>query len=209
MCGRFALNRAITQLRALLSGRRVVENEHRFIPSNNITPTTPVPVVLADEIRVMIWGIQSVKRIINARSETVMEKFGSNVRQRRCLVPVDGYFEWNAEQQPFFFTGGEPLFLASFYTNTGEFVILTRAASSQVSRVHKRMPIILTMSQIDQWMGDSWVSVIGLVPPSVVFFRVSRIALKAGNNSESCVKPLKEKMARQRRIDSLLKIMES
>ena len=181
MCGRFALNRAIAQLRALLNVNRVVENGRRFAPSNNIAPGTTAPIVANNEIRLMNWGMSVRDRtVINARSETVATTFASDVSERRCVIPADGYFEWNKEKQPFFFKTGEDLmFLAGFYTKNGDFVILTREGSSQVSAIHHRMPIILTMAQIEDWVGSKWTSVLGYVPPVLTFFAVSRYSLRS------------------------------
>ena len=207
MCGRFALNRAIAQLRALLNVNRVVENGRRFAPSNNIAPGTTAPIVANNEIRLMNWGMSVRDRtVINARSETVATTFASDVSERRCVIPADGYFEWNKEKQPFFFKTGEDLmFLAGFYTKNGDFVILTREGSSQVSAIHHRMPIILTMAQIEDWVGSKWTSVLGYVPPVLTFFAVSRYSLRSGYTGDECVAPIKGQTKTQRKLEDLLK----
>lgn len=65
---------------------------------------------------------------INARSETVSQKFTSHIEKRRCLVIADGYFESNKSKQPFFFhnTKKDLVYLASFFNEQNEVVIITK-----------------------------------------------------------------------------------
>ena len=208
MCGRFALNRGLGELRARLNIHRVVENGRTFAPSNNIAPGAVAPVVAGNELRVLNWGTSiHEKTVFNARSEKVVTTFKSDVSQRRCVVPADGYFEWNKQRQPFFFRTGENtlMFLAGFYTKGGDFVILTRAGSNQVSAIHERMPIILTLEQIEDWIGEKWMAVLGYVPPVLSFYAVSRHALGSGYTGEECIKPIKNKSNTQRTLEDLLK----
>lgn len=209
MCGRYALNRALAQLMANINARRIVTNDAVWHPSNNIAPGATAPIVHDQEIHMLNWGIMVDGRPrFNARSETVVEKYRSDVLHRRCVVPVDGYFEWNEQKQPFFFQRspeGGLMFLAGFYTNRGEFVILTREPSIQVRCVHHRMPIILDLSQISHWEGDDWASVINYVPPILKFYQVARSSLNSGYSGSKCIQPLKTERTTQKTLDHLLK----
>jgi putative SOS response-associated peptidase YedK len=84
------------------------------MPRYNIAPTQPLLVILAEtagrESATMRWGMQPPHRtqlVINARSETAASKplFRESLRQRRCLVPADGFYEWQkvgGSKQPYF-----------------------------------------------------------------------------------------------------------
>lgn len=208
MCGRYALNRALAQLRLNINASRIVDNDMRFTPSNNIAPGAVAPVVMNQEIHLLNWGIMVDGRPrFNARSETVAEKYRADVTQRRCVIPADGYFEWNQEKKPFFFQNEDRglMFLAGFYTRNGEFVILTREPSDEVRSVHHRMPIILNLSQIREWEGDGWASVINYIPPFVRFYPVAKSSLSSRHTGPKCIEPLKPKKSDQRTLDFLLK----
>jgi putative SOS response-associated peptidase YedK len=211
MCGRFALNRGLGQLRAHVNARRVVANGRTFAPSNNIAPRDTAPVVAGDEVQLMAWGFPLREvNLFNARSETVLQKFGRDIRERRCVVPADGFFEWTKERQPFYFKKPEDelLVLAAFYTTRGEFVILTREASDCVSKIHDRMPIILTLGQIPFWQGDHYSAMLNDKPPLLFSYPVSRAALGSGRSSEECVRPIEGKSKDADKLKSLLTLMK-
>jgi putative SOS response-associated peptidase YedK len=208
MCGRFALNRAIGQLRERFANRRVTSGPREFVPSNNIAPTTAVPVLMQDSITVLIWGIHRRKLVINARSETVVRKFAKDVTERRCVVPADGYFEWKKEtKQPFFFRErpGELMFFAGLYTPAGEFAIITRAASPELIWIHDRTPLILTSDQVEVWESPKWESLLTCELPHLTWFPVARAALSSGHTGEECVREVKREKSRQQTLDAMFK----
>src|SRR5690349_12362159 len=115
MCGRFVITSAPEALRRIFG---YVEQPN-FPPRHNIAPTQPIPVVLiengARHFRLMRWGLvpawvkdpRQFSLLINARAETVQHKpaFKNALMRRRCLIPADGYFEWQAagaRKRPFF-----------------------------------------------------------------------------------------------------------
>ena len=146
----------------------------------NIAPTQQAPVVRAGsggarEVALLRWGLvpfwaRDIKvgtKMINARSEGVESKpaFREALRQRRCIVPATGFFEWQGEpgrKQPFAITVPELPLLAfaglwERWTPAGgepveTFTIMTTDANEQVARVHDRMPVILPMAGIDTWL---------------------------------------------------------
>jgi putative SOS response-associated peptidase YedK len=208
MCGRFALNRGLGQLRAAVNANQVVANGRSFNPSNNIAPGSAAPVVHAQNIQVLAWGSERFQHtLINARSETVAQKFTDDVRNRRCVVPVDGYFEWDKTKQPHFFrhpTDGL-MFLAGLFNKRGEFLILTRDAVAPYTGIHHRMPIIFTLEQIPLWEGPHWGEMLGDKPPTLTFYAVSRVSMRSGYTGEDCVRPLKAITGQQTELDEMLK----
>jgi putative SOS response-associated peptidase YedK len=208
MCGRFVLNRAVGELRRRFVKRQVVASEREFTPSNNIAPATPVAVLTTGAIEVLMWGIQRQKLVINARSETVAQKFAKDINERRCVVPADGYFEWKKEtKQPYFFREqpGELMFFAGLYTSKGQFVIITREAAPELMWIHDRMPVILSEEQIEVWEGSGWSGLLAREPARLSWYPVARMALRSGHTGEECVREIKEAKKTQRTLDDLLK----
>ena len=105
-------------------------------------------------------------RMINARSETVHEKpaFRAAFRGRRCIVPVNGWFEWrreNGEKQPYWIRPAEAdvFSLAALWERweRGEepvetFTVLTTAASAALADIHHRQPVIVEDAALDEWL---------------------------------------------------------
>jgi putative SOS response-associated peptidase YedK len=112
------------------------------------------------------------RKPINAKAETLrtLPSFREAYRKRRCIVPVDGFFEWKAirgqkAKQPFAIAmkDGSPFGIAGLWENwkdpkTGEwirtFVIITTDANTLVADIHDRMPVILAPSDYTRWLGD-------------------------------------------------------
>jgi putative SOS response-associated peptidase YedK len=146
----------------------------------NIAPTQEAPVIRAGaggerEVAMLRWGLvpswaKELKvgtNMINARSEGIDAKpsFREAVKQRRCIVPASGFFEWQGEpgrKQPYAITvAGRPLFAFAglwerWKPRDGEpvetFTIVTTEANDRIARIHDRMPVILPMDAIDTWL---------------------------------------------------------
>jgi putative SOS response-associated peptidase YedK len=121
MCGRFARIVSNKKLREKYRLKEMAELEPRY----NIAPTQPVAVVRAadggNELTLLRWGLipswsKDAKipyKLINARAETVAEKpsFRSAFKQRRCLIPASGFYEWQKQgtggKQPYFISPRE------------------------------------------------------------------------------------------------------
>jgi putative SOS response-associated peptidase YedK len=132
-------------------------------PSWNIPPTATswVGRHVAGELVVdrLTWGFQGPGSLVsNARVETAAEKhlFRDAWRGSRCVVPVDGWYEWKAEdghKQPFYFTlsSGDPTLLAGLW-NGDRFVLLTAETHGPLRAVHTRRPVALARATIDEWL---------------------------------------------------------
>ena len=106
MCGRFVITSPPAALRQIFG----YLDQPNFPPRYNIAPTQPIPVVIIENgvrhFRLMRWGLlpawvkdpRKFTLLINARAETVLEKpaFKNAIKRRRCLIPADGYYEWQA-----------------------------------------------------------------------------------------------------------------
>ncbi|GAA2867432.1 putative SOS response-associated peptidase YedK [Paenarthrobacter ilicis] len=127
MCGRYVMARAVGDLLAEFDAE--LENEILVGKSWNVAPTDAVPIVLERlveddtkrQLHLAKWGLvpswakdaKAGARLINARSETVLEKpsFRKAAISRRCAVPADGYYEWKKgdgkSKQPYYVHPGD------------------------------------------------------------------------------------------------------
>lgn len=116
-------------------------------------------VLMAD----LFWGILSKEKklIINARAESVKEKsmFSESIRNRRCILPAAGFYEWDVSKTKFMFKRADerPIYLAGFYDlseNRDSFVILTTAANVSMRPVHDRMPVMIDKGNVRDYLKD-------------------------------------------------------
>jgi putative SOS response-associated peptidase YedK len=176
MCGRFTQR---ADRKALLKSFQVAEVPH-VEPRYNISPTQDVLAVCeredGREATFYKWGLvpswakdaSMGARLINARSETVAEKpaFRQAFRQRRCIIPADGFYEWqriDGRKQPFFFRMRDerPFGFAGLWERwegeggrvVNSCAILTTEANEVLRPVHDRMPVILHPEDYEMWLG--------------------------------------------------------
>lgn len=181
MCGRFDRHRELEAFAGLIDGL-VLDGAPRIAPSYNVAPSQDAAVVIVDGegrrcLAALSWGLvpawsakPTLRRPINARIETVTEKpmFRSAIKQGRCVVPCDGYYEWAATadgKQPYYFyrDGNEPFFLAGIREHNTRlepapldtFCVLTRPASDVVGGIHHRMPVVLAADAVDAWLNPA------------------------------------------------------
>ncbi|MVO17481.1 SOS response-associated peptidase [Parasedimentitalea huanghaiensis] len=179
MCGRLANtlpNDAMAQLFAAQPSNSLPE-----IPNFNVCPTNPVHVVRSGEngrhLIPMRWGFvphwyQSVSAgplLINARAETIANKpaFGEACRNRRCIIPATGFFEWTKDLQdrklPWYFQRRDraPIAFAGIWQSWGQedpintCAIVTTQANQNVSSIHHRMPVVLEQKDWPLWLGEA------------------------------------------------------
>ncbi len=221
MCGRYSLTKPIKTLKEHFQAI-AFELEHG--PRYNIAPSQRVPVILPGaqgrEIHALRWGLipswakdpDMGNRLINARAETVHEKpsFRSSFRKRRCLVPADGFYEWQVRDEGKFpqyirlRTGGLFAFagLWSEWDSGQEtlrtFTIITTAANRELEPIHQRMPVILLPEQYDRWMSPDTSSeqVITLLRPleegMLEHYEISKTVNSPKNDGEKCITPVSE-----------------
>ena len=185
MCGRFYTDFDDAQYREMLAMLYIRSQQDAgllMLKNGEVFPTDHVPVLDAEGPRAMQWGFARFDgkgKIINARSETALEKSmfrapmltsltGQTDKEPlsgRCLIPATGYFEWEtrekqkikyklrpAKEGMFTFAG---LYRSEAGTKTPVFVILTAPASDNISFIHDRMPLILPPEQRAAWLSDA------------------------------------------------------
>ncbi len=182
MCGRYTL--APGNL-ALFADRFLVPAPPESAAGYNLPPGRPVATVVQrpgalPSCEMFHWGLipawaQSTERqykMINARIETVAESraYSGLLKQHRCLLPADGFFEWQPQQQgpkqPWWFhlPDGELFAFAALWTSwqpqpdveaVESCTILTTAANTVVEPVHGRMPLILRREDEPDWLDPT------------------------------------------------------
>lgn len=177
MCGRYT----VSANKEKLAKRFQVSIPEAYTPRYNAAPTQSLPVITnvqPDTLSFFHWGLipawaknKSIsQKLINARAETLDEKasFKQALRQRRCLVPADGFYEWKQlgkkTKTPYRFAlaSGEPFAFAGLWeafeedgNNNATFTIITTEPNEMVRDVHDRMPVILRKEDEALWLGDS------------------------------------------------------
>jgi putative SOS response-associated peptidase YedK len=177
MCGRYSLSKSKIELEERFQAEMLTD----FKPRYNIAPTQLVPVVTSQSPKgfsFFYWGITPEfgrnkpvsQKLINAKAESIHQKmtFKSSFKQRRCIIPADGFYEWKKLGKktsiPHRFTlreGGLFSFAGiwdEYETVDGEnqhtFLILTTEPNELVSEVHDRMPVVLTPETEKKWLNN-------------------------------------------------------
>jgi putative SOS response-associated peptidase YedK len=178
MCGRYRLSRR----KQILEEHFLADwDELEWHPRYNIAPTQPVPIIRQNpkesvrEISLVRWGLipswskdsSSAAKMINARSETAatLPAFRDAMKSRRCLIPADGFYEWQKQgktKQPYSFevNDGELFAFAGLWDRwkdpNGQWIkscsILTTTPNALTAPVHDRMPVILDPDIYDLWL---------------------------------------------------------
>ena len=197
-----------------------------ILPNFNVAPTQQILAVTQQvnerKIDRFHWGLVPFwakdtsigSKMINARLETVASKpaFRSAFKQRRCLIPANGFYEWqgkSGEKQPYFFflPSKEPFAFAGLWEvwedknapSSAPYMsctIITTSASESVSDVHDRMPLILKPDTYSRWLNPEYKEpdfVLDILKKGALTelerYPVSKLVNRVGNNREQCMEP--------------------
>ncbi|MEY5144911.1 MAG: hypothetical protein RL745_278 [Actinomycetota bacterium] len=194
MCGRYAAGK---ERDALALEFEVDAATNRMLPPRwNIAPTAPIYIVKDEQsalqrirhLDVAMWGLvprwaadMSIgAKMANARCETVATKpsFRAAFARQRCLIPVDGWYEWAAAdmsvparirppKQPYYFRAGTDRSVSAALAGIYEWwrdpsqpdappllsaAIITTDAYGHLADVHSRTPVIVGRDQWDAWL---------------------------------------------------------
>ncbi|GEO79806.1 SOS response-associated peptidase family protein [Companilactobacillus mindensis] len=137
--------------------------------TGEVFPTDQTALIIAGTNQVQVvamkWGFPGFKTgqsIINARSETVLQKqmFAESFQKRRCVYPTTGFFEWSKTKQKYkfnFSNDPQTLFIAgcyNYFDDTPQSILFTTAPNESMIKIHDRMPLILAKDQINRWIYD-------------------------------------------------------
>jgi putative SOS response-associated peptidase YedK len=176
MCGLYSFRKSAEETRLLFS---YIERPD-FPPRQYVTPASPIPIVRnqngARHFALVRWGlipawmkeVKPGKPIINARSETILEKpsFRHSMRRRRCLLPADGFYEWKGDipgkKTPYFIhrPGHELFAFAGIWDNwlgadgseLESAAMVTTRPNGMIAQVHDRMPVVIQPEDFEAWL---------------------------------------------------------
>ena len=179
MCGRFTQERPASELAEIFAAEPLADE---LGARYNVAPTDEAFVIVQREDRRAVtayrWGLvphwatdaKSASRMFNARAETITASpaFREAFRRRRCIVPVDSFYEWKREgtvRQPYRVSGddGMPLALAGLWAGWHDpeteeirrtFTIVTTTPNDAMADLHDRMPVVLDETRWDRWLID-------------------------------------------------------
>lgn len=181
MCGRYLLQRTPAELAQFFATTNATPNH---APSWNIAVTQVSPVVRRHpesgerHLDALRWGLvprwaadaRDAAKLMNARAEGIADKpsFREAFRKRRCLVPMDAFYEWrkaeDGSKQAYAvaLASGEPMAVAGLWEGWKQpdgawlrsFTLITTEANEKQALVHARMPVLLPPEVWDAWLGE-------------------------------------------------------
>ncbi|MCA1285326.1 SOS response-associated peptidase [Salipiger bermudensis] len=203
MCGRYAITLAKEAMAQIFEA--VPGNDLPEVPNFNVCPTNAVHTVRSSNgtrsLSAMRWGFiphwyktpGDGPLLINARAETIAEKpaFRAACRERRCLIPASGFYEWTKGEDdtrlPWYIqpAEGDVLAFAGIWQDwerDGEMLrtcaIVTTAAAGEMTQIHHRVPVILAAPDWALWLGEDGRGAATLMQPApegtLRFHRVDR-----------------------------------
>jgi putative SOS response-associated peptidase YedK len=224
MCGRFTLFLDPGELQDAFPDFLI---EGDFPPRYNIAPTQPVAVIPNTPEKALdfyVWGLIPSwskdptigNRLINARSETIMEKpsFRNSFKRKRCLILANGFYEWQSQpgtrsktpylihlksHEPFAFAG---LWDTWFHGDGSEIrscTIITTESNGLMKNIHTRMPVILPPDTYQQWLAPGEPNITKLLELLKPFdsslmqaYPVSKLVNNPSNDVRDCILPVNQ-----------------
>ncbi|MBY4035876.1 SOS response-associated peptidase [Rhodococcus fascians] len=234
MCGRYASTRSDSDLQAVFEIAETVGDE--VPPSYNVAPTQTIRTVLerapkdepesdaVRQLRSVRWGLipswakdaKIGSRLINARSETITEKpsFKKAASRRRCIIPADGYYEWekrDGAKVPYFLHEQGVLAMAGLYelwrdpTKADDdedrwvwsATVLTSPAADALGHIHDRSPVVLPPELRASWLDPTLTDLgevselLAAIPePRLEPYEVSTAVNSVKNNNPELLTPV-------------------
>jgi putative SOS response-associated peptidase YedK len=221
MCGRYLITSTPEAMRQLFAYLELPN----FPPRYNVAPTQPIPIVRLHEgqrqFALVRWGLipawvkdpKTFSLVLQARSDSVLDKpsFKYAMKRRRCLIPADGFYEWNEDTTPrrpyaVLPKHGGPVAFAGIWESwmgpNGEEMetaaIITTEANETLHPIHYRMPVVIPPEAFDFWLDcrnvDEHMAAELLVPaPEDLFeaYEISPAVNRVANDYPDLLKPAK------------------
>jgi putative SOS response-associated peptidase YedK len=220
MCGRYLITTAPEAMRRLFR----YPEQPNFPARYNVAPTQPIPIVRLTEgerhFALVRWGLipawvkdpKAFSLILQARSDSVIDKpsFRNAMKRRRCLIPADGFYEWNEDstpRRPYVVRprDGGPVAFAGLWEcwmgPNGEELetaaIITTDANRALHPIHHRMPVVVPPDAFDFWLDcakvDALTAAALLVPaPDDLFeaYEISSAVNRVTNDTAALLQPV-------------------
>jgi putative SOS response-associated peptidase YedK len=215
MCARVTLTiDDVDEIAGMLDAELSPEDARLYKRRYNVAPSDRHWIVeYGADKRVLVpakWGYvpssssgRARKPLINVRGEQVGSGHGFRdaFASRRCAVVTDGFFEWNARREPFWYhrADGGLVLLAGLFQGAAEtepdprFTVLTTRPNTLIAAVHDRMPVIVPAARLDDWLTAPPPEAAGLIRPApedaLIATPVSRRVNKVANDDPACLAP--------------------
>lgn len=209
MCGRFSLwsdKNKILQHYGLETGPDILS-------SYNIPPSFEIPALRLNNGKELVnlhwgfipfWAKDTKMQPANARADSIATKpmFRDAFKQRRCLVPVNGYFEWYSferRKQPYFIRvkGPEVFSFAGIWTkwdspdkSIESCALITTEAPPQLEHIHDRMPVIIDPAQYDEWLDKGGIEMLKPYQGEMTAYTVSTAVNTPRNQGAELIQAL-------------------
>ena len=214
MCGRFASYKNLNKLKNIFN---ICNSDFSTTQSYNISPGQDVNIILNYKFDNYLlssnWGYNFINNktknnqsVINSRIETINSKllFKESFLKRKCIIPANGYFEWSEkerEKKPYYIQlgDGELIYFAGVwrkekYNNDKRrvFSIITKAADSNINKIHHRMPLVLNANAAQDYLElkDDNLNLNNFEDVDLKFTEVSKYVNSPKNNDEKCITSL-------------------
>lgn len=190
MCGRYMITSSFEAMADLFDA--TLSELGPDAPRPNVSPTERIPVCVSHPdgraLVAMRWGFvprwyksqNDRPLLINARAETIAQKpaFRDSIRERRCLIPADGFYEWQGEKgakvphviRP---RAGGPIAFAGLWRDwrgpdgpIATCAIVTCAANATLAPIHDRMPVVIDPADFGLWLGERCPGAARLMQPT-------------------------------------------
>ena len=211
MCGRFTSYKNLNKLKNIFN---ITNSDFNITQSYNISPGQNVNIILSYKLENYLlesnWGYtfinsntQNKQIVINSRIETINSKllFKDSFLKRKCIIPANGYFEWNqkeGEKKPYFvqLRDGELIYFAGVWRKEKYnddkrrvFSIITKAANKKINEIHHRMPVVLNTNNAQDYLETKDNNLIfdKFEDVDLNFSEVSKYVNNPKNNDEKCI----------------------
>ncbi len=212
MCGRATISASPEDLREAFG----LDELPDLLPRFNVAPTQPIAVIRTPgRLELLRWGLilpggagRHGTPGINVRVESVARAYRDSFRKRRCLVIVDGFFEWQQRdkaKQPFVVRreDSKPFALAGIWqrsaTADGQVIdscaVITGDAKGPLTELHDRMPLIVPVAGYARWLDPRGTDLADLLVPTaerLVAYPVSTLVNSPANDDPRCIEPIAE-----------------
>ena len=218
MCGRFINLNKVEKLNKIFATKKLANTKDNI--SYNIAPSQSSLIItnLKDSYNIenACWGFKFIdkntqieKNIINSRLETIREKiiFKESFEERRCIIPVNGYYEWLRKDNiktPYFihmpmldsfYFAGIWKYFNSKINKSKIFSIITKTAINSLVEIHKRMPITLSLNEAIQYLDPVNpdyldINFNSLIENELTFYKISKFVNNPINNSKDCIEAI-------------------
>ncbi|MFZ1704985.1 MAG: SOS response-associated peptidase [Saprospiraceae bacterium] len=226
MCGRSSLTKTEAEIEKRFHATFYSEELEKYnpLPNYNVAPTQYHPVITnldSNHIHLYKWGLVPFwakdhkigASMINARSETILDKpaFKKSVQQKRCIIPLDGFFEWkkiSGEKIPYRIqTSDQEIFTVaglwdSWNSPEGSkiftFTIITVPSNEYLQKLHDRMPAILNPDEEKIWLDNDVpvTTLMSLLKPypseHTTAYRVDKAVNNVRNNDPELIRPVEQ-----------------